>query len=140
MSVGKEGTRMLLPPKIQADAVLDQTNPGSGTKYTVLDTTPGTRLISISAYVTWTVQPTPLEIHGTIDGITYDWSKTDPVNNTKYHTYTDYDNAQGNQPLTTAQVVDKNFMLEARSVKIEAEITGGTVSKLYVRAKYAKYE
>jgi len=56
-------------PKEKADGTLTQANPISGTKYTVLSTTRRVRILNIAARVTWTVQPNPLEIHLTIDGV-----------------------------------------------------------------------
>jgi len=121
----------------QADATLNQASPVSGTKYTVLDTTKNVRIISATAKVTWTVQPTPLEFHITIDGQTLIAQKVNPVSAA-------VNSLQNNTP-DTANLGFGNsvagyraFVLEGRSVKIEAETTGGTVSNLSARVKYAK--
>ena len=137
MSVGS-GDKLKMCPKHQADAVLDQNNPVSGTKYVVLDTTKNVRIIGIEVHVTWTGQPTPLECHITIDGQSYTASFTDPVSNTLYHV--------GSSGSTSGFVFSSSdlqnsraFLLEGRSVKVEVETTGGTVSSLKARVKYAKW-
>lgn len=121
----------------QADATLSQANPVSGTKYTVLDTTKNVRIIAISVSCTWTVQPTPLEIHITIDGVSYTAALTDPVSSTGYEVRWRADEAQ---PELSDTIVShqRAFLLEGRSVKVEAEITGGTVSNLGAIVKHAK--
>ena len=125
-------------PKHQADAVLNQAAPVSGTKYVVLDTTKNARILSIMVQCTWTVQPDPLEVHVTIDSQNLTRGETNPVSTTYY-----YVAIQGNIPLiliTTAGTShSRAFLLEGRSVKIEVEITGGTVSNLSATVKYAKW-
>lgn len=129
-----------IPPKLQADAVLNQANPVSGTKYTVLNTVKNVRIKSIAAKVTWTVQPTPLEIHATIDGIAMLWLVGNPVSGTNYFAS---DTPQATALLQTLGLTAydqrRGFLLEARSIKIEAEITGGTSDPLEARAKSFKY-
>lgn len=120
----------------QADAFLANA-PVSGTKYTVLDTVRNARIISIAVWVTWSVQPAPLEIHLTIDGIALTCNFTSPVSNTVYTVQ----NVSSDAGFILANpVLDayRSFLLEARSIKVEAEITGGTVSAMSVRVKYAK--
>lgn len=124
----------------QADVVLNQVNPVSGTKYTVLNTTPNARIISIVVTCTWTVQPTPLEIHVTIDGQAYTFYKDDPATVTFYEVDIHGRDVPllGDMEGAGAYQTYRSFLLEGRSVKIEAEITGGTVTLLYARVKYAK--
>lgn len=124
-------------PQQQADATLSQANPVSGTKYTVLDTVNNTRIIGISAQCTWTVQPTPLEIHVTIDGETVTFTVANPATATDYFAANSLANAETAQELAAAQPAVP-FLREGQSVKVEAEITGGTVSNLSARVKYAK--
>jgi len=121
-------------PEHQADATLSQANPVSGTKYTVLDTTKNVRIISVSVQCTWTVQPTPIEVHITIDGVSITVGFTDPVSATSYF----FVNDRSSLCVFTANRAQA-FQLEGRSVKIEAEITGGTVSNLSATVKYAKW-
>jgi len=123
--------------KHQADATLDQASPVSGTKYEVLATTKNVRIIGISAVCTWTVQPDPLEVHVTIDGQLLSFHFTDPVSTTPYFAYLDANRTAINQAMDSS-VGKEAFLLEGRSVKVEAEITGGTVSNLSARVKYAK--
>jgi len=127
-------------PVRQADATLNQASPTSGTKYTVLDTVKNARILHIVVACTWTVQPTPLEIHVTIDGVAVSFSQTDPVSTSEYEAaYTSpfYD-AQGMADAGTRGAY-RAFLDEGRSVKVEVEITGGTVSNLSARVKYAKW-
>lgn len=133
----RTSSRACIPPAHQPDAVLTQANPVSGTKYTVLDTTKNVRIISIHALVTWTVQPTPLEIHITIDGQTIICSIANPDSDIA-HVAENFTNSP-NWGLVAAYQQDTAFILEGRSVKIEAEITGGAVSNLAARVKYAKW-
>ena len=126
--------------KHQPDTVLDQANPDNGKKYTVLETK-NVRIISIMVQCTWSVQPSPLELYLTIDGVPWKWSFTDPQSvrayvcqNTRYLA----EDAQVLEYITGG--TECPFLLEGRSVKIEAEITGGTVSNLSARVKWAKME
>lgn len=128
-------------PEQQADATLNQANPVSGTQYTVLDTMRNVRIKSISIQCTWTVQPTPLEVHVTIDGQSIIYTVANPV------TATDYFASHGSAYTPAWQILEttdrfhtgRPFLYEGRSVMIEAEITGGTVQNLSARVKYAQY-
>lgn len=121
----------------QPDAAISQANPVSGTKYTVLDTVKNARIISIAVWVTWTVQPAPLEIHITIDGIALTCNFTSPVSTTPYSVQNVATDA-GFILATPLLDAYRAFLLEGRSIKVEAEITGGTVSNLSARVKYAR--
>ena len=124
----------------QPDAVLDQTDPDSGTKYVVLDTTKNVRIISIMIQCTWTVQPNPLEIWLTIDGQVLRFYFSDPESATPYFAFLNPGGPVTNEGLTVnmAYAVYKAFLIEGRNIKVEAEITGGTVSNLSARVKWAK--
>lgn len=124
----------------QADAVLNQANPVSTTLYTVLDTTANVRIIDMMVYVIWTVQPSPLEIVLTIDGQTLTYAQTNPASGSEYEG-TKYSQSDPTALTLTAaggQGIYRSFLAEGRSVKIQARTTGGTVSTLYGRVKYAK--
>jgi len=123
-----------LVPAYQANATLAQANPVSGTKYTVLATTANVRVINSFARVTWTVQPTPLEVHFTADSRAWAASITNPVSTTAYV-------ADILDALNAASVYDRprSMLFEARSCKIEAETTGGTTSNLSCEVKYGKW-
>ena len=125
-------------PEHQADAVLNQANPISGTKYTVLPTTKNVRIITIATKVTWTVQPSPLELHIIIDGVNIPISQIDPVSDTWYNAEL-VDSWTPSAGFSTAHHPHRSFLLEGRSVKVEVEITGGTVSNLNSIVKYAKW-
>lgn len=123
----------------QADATLSQANPVSGTKYTVLDTTKNVRIIGMMVRCTWTVQPTPLEIHVTVDSQSITFQKIDPVSTISYFPAFNAFADSLNQILTDAAVGDtRSFLLEGRNVKVEVEISGGTVSNLTARVQHAK--
>lgn len=129
-------------PEHQADATLAQVGPVSGTKYEVLATTKNVRIIGIEVDCVWTVQPTPLEIHVTIDGNVITHSLGNPVSTTVYFVSLEkIDLAETGQVLVTGgeTVARQQPIYEGRSVKVEAEITGGTVSALNARVKYAKW-
>lgn len=129
------------PPYVfahMADAVIAQANPVSGTRYAVLRTS-NARIISLFAQVTWTVQPDPLEIHMTIDGQTLRWYKGNPVTATGYEPENGAAADPGWMNLNiTGYFAYRAFILEGRQIFIEAETTGGTVSLLDCRVKYAK--
>ena len=125
-------------PQQQPDAVLDQPDPVSGTKYPVLNTTPNVRIIAVAVRCTWTVQPTPLEIHITIDGQSITHTETNPVSDDWHYAYISAPDPPSSQPFGST-VGREAFLYEGRTVKVEAEITGGTVSNLRARVKYAKY-
>jgi len=123
----------------QADATKSQDNPASGQKYTLLDTTTFCRIIDFMVRVAWTVQPTPAEIHVTIDGQSLTFTKGDPVNGTLYFFKYWGGEVAGGFLGADNEVLGKAFILEGKSVKIEIETTGGTTSNITGRAKYARY-
>lgn len=124
-------------PEQQPDATLNESNPISGTKYEVLATTKNVRIIGISVQCTWTVQPTPLEVHLTIDGQTVTFTFTDPATATDYFAKNASGKPETSQELNVTEP-EQAFLREGRNVKVEAEITGGTVSNLSCRVKWAK--
>lgn len=137
--VMKGDHKTFVVPLHQADAKLTETPPTSGTKYTVLAATGKVRIISIYAKVTWTVQPDPLEVHVTVDGQTLRFQKADPVSATNYYAVFAADSTQNWQVLQTTDEKARAFLLEGRSVKVEVETTGGTVSELACIVKYARW-
>lgn len=137
--------------QVQADALVDMsggTPPVSGTKYewstdgsvaNAIGTQKNAAIISIAINCTWTVQPTPLEVHVLVDGIQQTYVKADPVSGT-YYSIEIYPREAPNAQLLgdELQKYKAGYTLEGRSVKVEAEITGGTVQALYMRVKWAK--
>lgn len=131
----------------QADSVTTVTNPVSGTKYewrtggtgagASLGTQKNVRIISIAVKVTWTVQPTPLQCHITIDGNDVESHKDNPVSATFYSLSNTWPDLSS---LGLDAVVSQynGIILEGRSIKIEFETTGGTVSEITARVKWAK--
>jgi len=130
----------------QPDAVLSQADPTANTLYTVLAATKNVQIRSVSASVTWTVQPNPLEIVITVDGQTWNFSFANPVTATNYilaESVASLALAESAQILATTLSATVTFhrAFEARSVKVEArtgKTTAGTVSNLSARVKYAK--
>jgi hypothetical protein len=88
---------------------------------------------------TWTVQPNPIEIIVTVDGQTLTWYYTTAVTATFYYANNNAALAANLLYLDPTDFGERRaFLLEGRSVKIEARTTGGTVSNLTARVKYAK--
>jgi hypothetical protein len=139
MGIKRGSTGGFKVPELQADAVLSQANPVSGTKYAVLPTTRNVRIIGSMIYVTWTVQPNPLELHMLVDGIQCTWAQANPVSPTFYYPYNHPGYAANSQYLDTTRPDNRVFLLEGRSIFVEAEITGGTVNPLVCRVKYEKW-
>lgn len=126
-------------PTHQPQAIITQANPTSGTKYTVLDTTEYIRIISAYASPTWTVQPTPLEMWITIDGVTERFFKANPASGGTFCP----ELFPGGTPHalvgSSTNSQRRSFLLEGREVKVEVEITGGTVSSLDSNIQWAKW-
>lgn len=134
---GPMDCRTLLTVEHQADVTLDQDNPVSGTRYVVLDTVLNARIIGISVQVTWTDQPTPLEAWLLIDGQTERFYMDNPVTATNY--FPAFKLAAAASSMTsTDYTIYKPFLVEGRSIRIEVETTGGTVSNLSARVKWAR--
>ena len=131
-------------PEHQADAYLSQYNPVSGQLYTVLDTTKNVRIIAANIKITWaTTQPTPLELIITVDGQTLTFQVANPISIQAYYPIFDASVPPSSEILTTPNTISSNraFLLEGRSVKVEARITWATTqpTPLVCRVKYAKY-
>lgn len=134
----------ILPPRQQPDAVLSQANPVSTTLYTVLATTRNVRIISMSDFITWAVtQPTPLDIIVTIDGQTIIFVRDNPVSGTPYSaTWQEYSaEVVQTQGPANANTPNRSFLLEGRSVKVEARVTWAVTqpTPLVYRVKWAKW-
>lgn len=131
-------------PKAIADETTATVPPTANTLYTILAEKKNVRLISITSYVTWTVQPDPLDIVVTIDGNTWQGSQANPVSTTPYGAYLvwNWANAIGLTATTTSASMSP-FLLEGRLVKVEARTgrtTAGTVSRMDSVVKYAKWD
>lgn len=125
-------------PELQADATLTQV-PVSGTEYPVLTTKRYVRIIDAECKVTWTVQPTPLELHFTIDGRVVTFTVANPISATPYAArYRHADGGNGVLIILNTNALS-GFIIEGRSIAITAEITGGTVQNLSSRVKYAQW-
>jgi len=135
-----------VPPEHQPDAYLNLV-PVSGTRYGwstdglvsgALGALNYVRLYSIACWCVWTVQPSPLETHVTIDGQAVRFFFNNPASTTVYKVrpWENPDSADNWMSVTT---YDKAFILEGRSVNVEFEITGGTVSNLSARVKWARW-
>lgn len=124
--------------QVQPIVIVDESPPVLGQKYTLLDTTENVFILNIHGNVTWTDQPTPLELHYTIDEITETAQLANPNSGANYFM------TRPSHTTTLFQWSSTDFskyglgLVQARSVKIEVEITGGTVSRLKSNLKYAK--
>lgn len=152
MMSGGSGARIQMFT-MQPDALVNMsggTPPVSGTKYewstdgsvaNAIGTQKNVRVLGIYISCTWTVQPTPLELHITVDGISYLFSIVNPVSGTPYYPRVSSSSAANAQALTTTDVIyslGSASLMDGCSIKIEAEITGGTVQALNMRVKWAK--
>jgi len=129
-------------PEHQTDVTLNQANPISGTLYEVLAATPNVRLVMVAVRVTWTVQPTPLEVHITIDGVTYTASYTDPITATDHFLIpisAGYPYPGMTLVLLTEAIRHGYPIIEGRNIRVQVETTGGTVSALQARVRYARW-
>jgi len=111
--------------------------PVSGTKYEWTDgtnplgTQPKVRIVGISARCDWTVQPTPLEVHVTLSsGRVITFTATDPISGGIYQAVLDSDLGGLLDAGAAYYPCVRAFLLEDPAVKVEFEITGGTVSVL----------
>ena len=129
----------------QADAVISVA-PAANTLYPILAATPNVQVKSVSASVTWTVQPDPLEIVIVVDGITWTYSFANPVSTTNYilaESVVSLAADQASQILAATLSATTTFhrVFEGRNVAIYArtgKTTAGTVSNLTARVKYAR--
>jgi hypothetical protein len=134
-----------LPPTYQADATLNQANPVSGTKYTLLVATVNAVIYDILASITWTVQPDPLEIHVTIDGNERTYTLASPASATSYRPSL----SKSNDPASITRYGDVGFsssdlstpiiMFQGRSITVTLESTGGTTSALKGLCEYGRW-
>jgi hypothetical protein len=127
----------------QADATIAQNNPVSLTKYTVLDTTANVRIISIETDITWaTTAVVYIKIYVTIDGRSIEFYQSLPTTGTPYFPLPDPQQLENSQAFTTNSAIAnyKAFLLEGRSVKVEAQVSWNTTqpTPLNCRVKYAK--
>lgn len=124
----------------QADALLTQATPVAGTEYTVLATTKDVRIYSAVATATWTVQPNPMELHFTIDGVIHSHAVANPVSTTDYVCLLSPHLANTAQlMLAQAQANDLTapaFLYEGKSVSVTVDMTGGTTNPVVARVKY----
>ena len=96
---------------------------GSGA---ALGTQTNVRIYAIEIHVTWvTTQPNPLEVYLTIDGLTKVFSFTNPVSTTNYFGIRKGDALELILSVTDP-ALNRAFLTEGRSVKIEASITWAT--------------
>ena len=128
-------------PEHQADAYLSQDNPVSGTWYTVLDTTKNVRVIAVCIKITWaTTQPSNLIVRITIDGKTESFDITTAASATWYYCIFN-PSVANDQFLVTTNPDARSFLVEGRSVKVEANVVWATTQPtlLECRIKYAKW-
>jgi len=140
--VKKGSPAAMIPPERQPTTVLDQNNPADGIWYTVLEEK-NARIYSLSAKCTWSVQPLSMEVRVTVDGATHIFSKANPTSDTWAYPLLAAQDADDSHPLVEAAyysfVAYRAFWLEGRNVKVEARVTGGTVSNLFMRIHPAKW-
>lgn len=140
--------RMPFLPMHQGDAYFSQANPVSGTLYewavggVLLGTQQNVSIITLSATITWGVtQPTPLEIVVTIDGQTIVFAAGNPVSGQIYYGDIARSNVTDQPMYAEANTSYRPFLLEGRSVKVEARVTWAVTqpTPLVFRVKWARW-
>jgi hypothetical protein len=106
----------------------------------VLALTDDVRLICVEVVVIWTVQPTSVSIIIDMDGETITHIIASPVSGTYYLAVIIAHNPPNTQGLVAESYtyIARAFTYESQSMSIGARVTGGTVSNLSCRAKWAK--
>lgn len=122
-----------------ADVTLVQANPVGGTLYEVLPVITYARIVTGYVEVTWTVQPTPIQIHLTLDGQTITHELGNPVSGTSYVIKRNVADQAANAQILETGYIDFPYLYEATSARVQAETTGGTVQNLSSRVKYARW-
>lgn len=125
-------------PKVMPNGLLNQASPVSGTLYAVLSGY-RIRIIGLIVKVTWTVQPSPLDVYITADGVVYHFTQANPVSATPYKPVIDLAVDEANQLMSATTLQNLPFLIEGRSVTVDAKTTGGTVSALVCRVHYGKW-
>jgi len=123
----------------QTDVTLNQANPDSGTRYTLLPETTNAIILSISGYITWTVQ-SKLYIYVTCDGIERLGYHNTPISDEVFF-WQMISNSTSALLLNQAEAEKVgNLNLKSKSVEIKIRAYLGTASVLYGRCKYAVFE
>ena len=95
------------------------------------------RIIGVAANCTWTGAPSEGAIYITMDGQLITYLCSGPVSGTTYYATNGLAESESNQTLSdTSPAVP--FLREGKRIKIQAKITGGVVTNLWVRVKWAK--
>lgn len=138
-------------PEEQLDSVTIISNPVSGLKYewktgesgagAVLGSQKNVRIIDVSAQCTQSVNPDSIQVHITCDTKLNTYTKATPATNTMYASKTMPHLAATAQQLDVATnfAQYRAFLKEGRTIKVEAEVTGGTVTELKLRVKWGKW-
>ena len=125
------------PPKNQPDKVVDNA-PVSTTVYPVLPMTKDVRILSIAIKDVFTVQPDPLEVILNINGFERVALVNNPTTNTYYYIY----NPEAGSTFalaSTSYAHSRAFFIEEQQIKVDCRTTGGTVSQMVCRLKWAKW-
>jgi hypothetical protein len=130
----------ILPPRHQVDAAISQANPVSAFLYPVLATTRNVRIISIEANVTWGGNQPQLWVDLTIDGQLISFGAGTPVSTQRHFAENTAGSVSTQQTLTTTDYIYRSFLIEGRSVKIDARYIGAAgTTLLECRVKWAKW-
>lgn len=95
------------------------------------------RIIGMAAACTWTGAPSEGAIYITMDGQLITYKCEGPVSGTVYYATNGLAEPESNQTLSDTEPTAP-FLREGKHIKIQAKITGGTVTNLWVRVKWAK--
>ena len=95
------------------------------------------RIIGMAASCTWTGAPSEGAIYITMDGQLITYLCSGPVSGEIYFAKNGTEFPESEQTLVT-EPPDTAFLREGKRIKIQAKITGGIVTNLWVRIKWAK--
>ena len=111
--------------------------PGDNVEHEILRLTRNVRIISLSAYMVWTVQPVAMEVLVHADGELLPFVATAPATATWYGARIRED-APLDNALDTINTFAPNraFLLEPRQVRVTVRRVAGTASQLRCILKY----
>lgn len=125
--------------EIEREAI-NQVNPISGTEYEVMATSKHVEILLMSAHVVWTLQPTPLEIHIYINGVkAITHTRGNPATATEYYANSQPESPLLSQTFTGTLPIIAKLWPRIETIRVTAEITGGTVQNLYCRFLYGHW-
>ena len=125
----------------QPDAYVSIDNPTVGQLYSIPPfdiERRDVRIIGMAANCTWTGAPSEGAIYITMDGQLITYKCEGPVSGKTYYAENGLAEPESNQTLVPDTAPAVPFLREGKRIKIQAKITDGVVTNLWVRVKWAK--